>query len=197
MTDTDIDERNKTRRASLAKARQVRANNIATRAERLQRREEQIARAAASPPVTSEFEGLTATECCDECVRNLNAARGAQKRINEFEVLYKRQPSRVLGNETVMEGDAEWLSRNFDARPANLIEGDPGQPERPELKAEWKKLTAAVGGLCIISGKSYCASPTKGGLHSAEKNDYEALKRFKRAKEMLMDAKLDLQKMSQ
>jgi hypothetical protein len=196
MTDTDIDKRNETRRASLAKARQVLANERAKERERVFA---QSATRVADPPPrpAAEFEGLTATECCDECVRNLNAARGAQKRINEFEVLYKRHPSRVLGNETVMEGDAEWLSRNFDARAANLIEGDPGQPERPELKAEWKKLTAAVGGLCIISGKPYCASPTKGGLHSAEKNDYEALKRFKRAKEMLMDAKLDLQKMSQ
>ena len=190
MTDTTIvDKATEQRRASLKKARQVRSNKLA---EARWRRE---TLATDKPMIRSEFEGLTVTECCDECVRNLNAARGAQKRINEFEVLYKRLPSRIIGNETVMEGDAEWLSRNFDARPANLIEGDPGQPEKPELKAEWKKLTAAVGGLCIISGRSYCASPAKGGLHSAEKNDYEALKRFKRAKEMLMDAKLDLQKM--
>lgn len=193
MTDTAIPE---TKRhgnpAGLAKARQVRANNVA----RL--REQRAMKTSDVPPraaKVNEFEGLTVTECCDECIRNLNAARAAQKRINEIGALYKRQPSVIIGNETVMEGDAEWLSRNFDARPANLIEGDPGQPENKELKAEWKKLTAIVGGLCIISGKSYCASPSKGGLHSAEKNDYEALKRFKRAKEVLLDAKLDLQKM--
>lgn len=201
MTDTTtaaspiVDKSTEQRRASLKKARQTLANQRAAERERIFAQSGDHAVKPSAAP--NEFEGLTVTECCDECVRNLKAARAAQERLNEIDRLYKRQPSVIPGNETVMEGDAEWLRRNFDFRPANPLENDPGQPEKSELKAEWKKLTAAVGGRCIISGKPYCASPAKGGLHSAEKNDYDALKRFKRAKEFLMDAKLDLQKMAQ
>jgi hypothetical protein len=192
MTDTTIPEtKRRGNPAGLEKGRQILANRRAAERERI------FAASGDQPrPVTDEFEGLSLTECCDECIRNLKGARVAQERINEISRLYKRQPSLIPGNETVMEGDAEWLSRNFDFRPANLIEGDPGQPENPVMKAEWKRLTMAVGGLCIISKKSYCAHPSKGGLHPAEKSDYESLKRFKRAKEMLQDAKLDLQRMS-
>jgi hypothetical protein len=130
--------------------------------------------------MTSEFEGLTATECCDGCYESFRAAPAAQKRINELGVLYKRQPSQIEGSETVMEGDVEWLDRVSELNP--------------ELRAEWAKLTAAAGGRCIISGKSYCASPAKGGLHSREKNDPAALKRFNQAKELLADVKHDQKK---
>lgn len=38
---------------------------------------------------------------------------------------------------------------------------------------------------CVISGKPYCASPRKGGLHSGEQQDSEALKRYRRASAIL------------
>ncbi len=47
-----------------------------------------------STKTASEFEGLTATECCDECYENFKAAPAAQRRINELGVLYKREPVR-------------------------------------------------------------------------------------------------------
>jgi hypothetical protein len=34
---------------------------------------------------------------------------------------------------------------------------------------------------CVISGKSYCAHPKKGGLHAPEQQDAGALARHKRA----------------
>jgi hypothetical protein len=34
---------------------------------------------------------------------------------------------------------------------------------------------------CVISGKSYCAHPRKGGLHPSEQNDQGALTRRKEA----------------
>jgi hypothetical protein len=179
MTDTDIDKRNESRRQSLAKARQVLANERAAERERIFAKRD----TPPAPAQTSEFEGLSITECCDECVRNLAKARAAQKRINEIEATYKRAPSRIDGNESVMEGDVEWMARIGKTNP--------------DVPIEWAKVSQAAGGHCIISGKSYCGSPSKGGLHSAEKNDYEALKRFKRAKAVLLDAKIDLQRMSE
>ena len=32
---------------------------------------------------------------------------------------------------------------------------------------------------CVISGQFYCAHPRKGGLHSAQQQDPEALKRYR------------------
>lgn len=46
---------------------------------------------------------------------------------------------------------------------------------------------------CIISGKPYCAHPAKGGLHSADLMNPEAVQRYKRAKRVLGEAKLNLQ----
>jgi len=34
---------------------------------------------------------------------------------------------------------------------------------------------------CVISGKPYCAHPRKGGLHAAEQQDPDALKRLRSA----------------
>ena len=34
---------------------------------------------------------------------------------------------------------------------------------------------------CVISGKPYCAHPKKGGLHSGEQQDPDALKRLRSA----------------
>ena len=134
----------------------------------------------ASTKTVNEFEGLTATECCDGCIEGLRAAPAAQRRINELGVIYKRLPSQIQGSETVMESDDEWLTR--------IAETD------PNIKAEWAQLAAIAGGRCIISGKPYCASPAKGGLHSAEKNDPAALRRFAQAKELLADVKHDQKK---
>jgi hypothetical protein len=134
----------------------------------------------AKQPAASEFEGLTATECCDGCYENFKAAPAAQRRINELGVLYKREPSQIKGSESVMESDAEWLDRVAEINP--------------EIRVEWAELSAIAGGLCIISGQPYCASPAKGGLHSREKNNPAALKRFNQAKELLADVKHDLKK---
>lgn len=38
---------------------------------------------------------------------------------------------------------------------------------------------------CMISGKPYCAHPTKGGLQTADMNDASALKRLKAARDQL------------
>jgi len=34
---------------------------------------------------------------------------------------------------------------------------------------------------CVISGRPYCASPRKGGLHAPQMQDSEALKRYRSA----------------
>jgi hypothetical protein len=38
---------------------------------------------------------------------------------------------------------------------------------------------------CVISGKPYCAHPTKGGLQTADMNNDAALRRLKAAREQL------------
>lgn len=38
---------------------------------------------------------------------------------------------------------------------------------------------------CVISGRPYCAHPTKGGLQTVDMNDNAALKRLKDAREFL------------
>lgn len=38
---------------------------------------------------------------------------------------------------------------------------------------------------CSISGKSYCAHPTKGALHAADMSNPDALKRLQRARDQL------------
>src|SRR5712672_788948 len=44
---------------------------------------------------------------------------------------------------------------------------------------------------CVISGEFYCAHPMKGGLHSAEMQKPEALKRLQKAKSALRDQMID------
>jgi hypothetical protein len=119
MTDTSIpDTKRKGNPAGLEKGRQILANKRAAERERIFA---QSGDHVAPPRPVSEFEGMTATDCCDDC--------------NE---------------------------RN-----------------------------------CIISGQPYCGHPMKSGLQAREKNNHDALKRFKRAKEALKDAKLDLERMSE
>lgn len=43
---------------------------------------------------------------------------------------------------------------------------------------------------CVISGKSYCAHPRKGGLHSAEQQDAGAMQRRRDAEKALGKLKL-------
>jgi hypothetical protein len=43
---------------------------------------------------------------------------------------------------------------------------------------------------CAISGKPYCAHPTKGGLHTVDMNNPEALKRIQKARDQI-DVRLD------
>lgn len=38
---------------------------------------------------------------------------------------------------------------------------------------------------CVISGKIYCAHPTKGGLQSADQNDEAAKKRMQKARDQI------------
>lgn len=38
---------------------------------------------------------------------------------------------------------------------------------------------------CVISGKAYCAHPTKGGLHASELSNADAVKRLQRARDQL------------
>jgi hypothetical protein len=45
---------------------------------------------------------------------------------------------------------------------------------------------------CVISGKSYCGHPRKGGLQSREIQDPAALKRLQRAKRILGEQMLEL-----
>jgi hypothetical protein len=51
---------------------------------------------------------------------------------------------------------------------------------------------------CVISGKSYCAHPRKGGLHAIQMQDNEALRRAEQAREHIalstVAAKLDARK---
>lgn len=121
MTDTTtaasprVDKATEQHQALLKKAQQTLANQRAAERERI------FAQSGDGPKAASEFEGLTVTECCDDC-----------------------------------------------------------SPQG-----------------CIISGKFYCAHPMKAGLQPREKNDHEALKRFKRSKAALKDAKLNLQQMTE
>ncbi len=43
---------------------------------------------------------------------------------------------------------------------------------------------------CVISGKSYCAHPRKGGLHAAEMHDDGAMRRRRAAERYLGNQKL-------
>lgn len=45
---------------------------------------------------------------------------------------------------------------------------------------------------CVISGKSYCAHPRKGGLHAAEQQDDGAMRRRRDAERLLGKRLLDV-----
>lgn len=45
---------------------------------------------------------------------------------------------------------------------------------------------------CVISGKPYCAHPRKGGLHSAQIQEPDALKRLNAAKRVLGKQQIEL-----
>jgi hypothetical protein len=74
---------------------------------------------------------------------------------------------------------------------------------RPQRRASPQKPTAPFPGLtrmacatvcnakgCAISGKSYCAHPTKGGLQTGDMGDPAALKRLQQARDQI-DVRLD------
>jgi hypothetical protein len=44
---------------------------------------------------------------------------------------------------------------------------------------------------CVVSGKSYCAHPRKGGLHAPEQQNNEALKRYRSALAILERATVE------
>lgn len=50
--------------------------------------------------------------------------------------------------------------------------------------------TACNATRCAVSGRNYCAHPTKGGLQSADQNDSAALKRLQQARDQI-DVRLD------
>jgi hypothetical protein len=71
--------------------------------------------------------------------------------------------------------------------------------QKPDVPKEFEGLTVADCcddcnvTRCVISGKPYCAHPAKGGLHTADMMNPEAVQRYKRAKRVLGEAKLNLQ----
>lgn len=48
---------------------------------------------------------------------------------------------------------------------------------------------------CVISGSNVCAHPLKGGLQAAQLSQSDVVKRYRRAKVVLADARLDVRKM--
>lgn len=76
-------------------------------------------------------------------------------------------------------------------------------PRRASFQKPAEKLSAPFPGLtrtqcattcsadgCAISGKGYCAHPTKGGLHAPDMIDPAALKRLQQARDQI-DVRLD------
>lgn len=131
------------------------------------------ARPAAAPvEVPAEFEGLTAKDCCNACNEGTVKAEAAQKRMNEIDRAYPRQPSRNPMSETVMENDAEWLARN------------------PSVAEEWQRVSKAAQGVCAITEECGCAHPFKGGLTPRQKRDPRMIERYTRAKKTLEHQKV-------
>lgn len=120
-----------------------------------------------------EFAGMTEIECCGACAVG-DAAAAVQRRLNEINDAYPRRQSALPGNPTVLEMDAEWLARN------------------PQVADEFRKLTKAIAGHCVISGVGACGHPFKGGEAQLPRGDQVALARFNRAKKALAKRKIDL-----
>ena len=67
----------------------------------------------------------------------------------------------------------------------------PGKPAAPFpglTRTQCATSCSATG--CAISGKNYCAHPTKGGLQTGDMNDPAALKRLQAARDQI-DVRLD------
>lgn len=71
----------------------------------------------------------------------------------------------------------------------------------PKAPAEFEGLTATDccndcdEHRCVISGAPVCAHPMKGGLQAAQQRVPEVVKRYRRAKIVLADERLDVRKM--
>lgn len=123
----------------------------------------------------AEFEGMTATECCNACYDNMELAKQAQRRLNEIEMIYPRRPSPLRDQSpTVMEIDAEYLARN------------------PQIAQEFKELGKVLLGKCHITQRPGCAHPHKGGLSANLQQDAKAVNTYKRAKNVLAHQKINL-----
>lgn len=57
------------------------------------------------------------------------------------------------------------------------------------LTAEMCPLQCNADG-CLISGKAYCGHPRKGGLHAAQMQDPDALRRAQQARDQISHAEL-------
>lgn len=100
-----------------------------------------------------------------------------------------------------MSAPAEKPEVNFEADPApktkKSAKGKKGRkPQLLKSAAPFPGMTRTAcaescnAAACAISGKPYCAHPTKGGLQSADQNDPAALKRQNAARGQL-DVRLD------
>lgn len=88
----------------------------------------------------------------------------------------------------------------FDAPVAKPAKKKPGRkakvaaPAKPSVPFPGLTHTACASTCnakgCAISGSSYCAHPTKGGLQAQDKSNTAALKRIQAAREQL-DVRLD------
>lgn len=157
-----------------AKLAKLQAENASLRARVRKQRSKPAARPARPAPAVekqepapTEFEGMSETDCCDACLAAAVKAVQAQTRMNILGMMHPRIPSPNKLSETVMESDAEWLTRN------------------PTLREEWAELAKQVLGHCVIQGGPACAHPCKGGLSPTSKRDPFAVQRFSRAKRLL------------
>jgi hypothetical protein len=102
-----------------------------------------------------------------------------------------------------MSALAEKPEVNFEADPKAKKAAKPKKARKPPRRASFQKPSAPFPGLtrtacadacgkagCAISGKPYCAHPTKGGLQSVDLNNPDALKRQNAARGQL-DVRLD------
>ncbi len=87
---------------------------------------------------------------------------------------------------------------NFDAKPPKPAKKKAAKKRRKAAAAKPAKSTAPFPGLtrtacadacgpagCSISGREYCAHPTKGGLQTADMSNPAALKRLQTARDQL------------
>lgn len=74
------------------------------------------------------------------------------------------------------------------ARPAAAAREKPSAPFPGLTRTACASACNAAG--CAISGRNYCAHPTKGGLQAADMNNPAALKRLQDARDQI-DVRLD------